>query len=179
MQGNVPSTSNSQTNDGSSGEWMTLQEAHVATGYSEATLRRWIRSRRIGYKRQGRSVNSKLEVFVTPDMRPGAGADRASTEGLEDVLTQEAEIFEPVEDDLDAYADDQTTRETLNWLRERVDDKDRQIQELIKELQGATYRNGYLESQVQSSQEQMKLLTDRERSTKPALARFLSWFFGR
>ncbi len=47
------------------GEWMTRQEASDATGMSEPTLRRYIKRGKVKFRRQGRTVNSKIQVLVT------------------------------------------------------------------------------------------------------------------
>lgn len=187
IQSTAPSNSTNPIVEGknSAGEWMTLQEAHDATGMSEPTLRRYIKRGSIKYRRQGRTVNSKLEVFVTPEMRDPSTDDRVSTDGLEEVLTGEPEFFDATPEneviDQDDYSD-QSTRETLNWMRDKLDDKDSKIETLTKELMAAQYRNGYLESQIQTTTEQVKLLTDREREqAKPDpswWSKFSTWFMG-
>jgi len=163
------------------GRWMNLQDASDATGYSEATLRRYIKRRRVKSRRLGRSVNSKLEVWVTPEMLNPEDSERVSTDGLDEVLVQGEESFDPADDEVvdgDDYTD-QATRETLGWFRERLDDKDAKIEALTHQLMQANYRNGYLESQVQGTQEQIKLLTDSRRAETSWWGRFASWFLGR
>lgn len=58
-----------------------------------------------------------------------------------------------------------------------IDDyKDRVIQELQAKLEAATFRVGYLQAQIETSQETIKLLTDSQH--KPGWwAKFSSWFF--
>jgi hypothetical protein len=58
-----------------------------------------------------------------------------------------------------------------------IDDyKDSVIQELQAKLEAATFRVGYLQAQMESSQETIKLLTDSQH--KPGWwAKFSSWFF--
>jgi chromosome segregation ATPase len=119
-------------------------------------------------------------------MRDPATLDRTSTDGLEEVLTGDAEYFDATPEDAIVEPDDyaaQSTRETLDWLRERLDERDAKIEQLNKELQSANYRNGYLESQVQHANDQVKLLTDREREQAKAepswWSKFASWFMGK
>jgi hypothetical protein len=177
------------TDKTSAGEWMTLQAASVATGLSLITLRRYIKKRTIKGRRLGRTSNAKLEVFVTPSLQI-SDKDRISTEGLEEVLNGEVdealEEFDDV-DQVDHHAD-QATRETLEWMRERLDDKEEKIEvlqakveQMARELAGASYRNGYLESQNQQYQEQLKLITMRPVDIKVASwwAKFASWFVGK
>ncbi len=54
-----------------------------------------------------------------------------------------------------------------------------QLTELVAKLEAANYRIGYLESKVESQQEQLKLLTDNQASTRSRWTRFWNWFFGR
>jgi len=66
----------------------------------------------------------------------------------------------------------------LEELRRQISNLKSENQSLHKELQGANWRNGYLESQVQSQEAQLKLLTD-SRHKPGRWARFCSWFAGR
>lgn len=60
-------------------------------------------------------------------------------------------------------------------LRRQVNELKSENQSLQKELQAASWRNGYLESRVENQEVQMKLLTDSQH--KPGRwARFCSWF---
>ena len=52
----------------------------------------------------------------------------------------------------------------------------RENQELKGQLQGATYRNGYLESKLEDREQQIKLLTDSQHKGG-WWAKFSSWFF--
>jgi len=63
-----------------------------------------------------------------------------------------------------------TSGHQLEKLLELLREKDR-------ELQAATYRNGYLEAQLENQKEQIKLLTDSQHK-KAWWARFCSWFAG-
>jgi excisionase family DNA binding protein len=63
-------------------------------------------------------------------------------------------------------------------LRRQLDELKSENQSLQKELQAASWRNGYLESQVQSQDTQIKLLTDSQH-TAGWWRRFCSWFTGR
>jgi|SRR5579884_3939546 len=74
---------------------------------------------------------------------------------------------------------------TSSGVTSLVDELRRQIAELKSEnqalhtdLQGANWRNGYLESQVQSQTEQLKLLTDSQSVHRGWWHRFMSYFGG-
>ncbi len=165
-----------------SGQWLTLQAASDTTGFAEATLRRYIKRRKIKFRRLGRSVNSKIEVWITPDL---VDQPPGSAEDLDEVLVEDLDVLDQTNevDDQDDYASDPATRETLQWLREKLDDKDARIEALTKELLGASYRNGYLESEVVTQKEQVKLLTDSQSPTNaPSNSpwkRFGAWFLGK
>jgi hypothetical protein len=171
------------------GEWMNLQTASVATGLSLATLRRYIKRRSIKGRRTGRTSNAKIEVFVTPELL-ASDKDRVSIDGLEDILTGDVEgAFEELDESDQADQAVQATRETLEWMRERIDDKDEkidglrsQLDQLSAQLTAASYRNGYLESQQGHYEEKIKLLTmqpEKEQMQVSWWVRFASWFVGK
>jgi hypothetical protein len=55
---------------------------------------------------------------------------------------------------------------------------DTKLAEAQREIQGAAYRNGYLESQLEIEREQVKLLTDSQHKAG-WWHRLSSWFIGR
>jgi len=171
---------------------MSILEATEATGMSPNTLRRYIKRGRIKFRRLGKTSNSKLELWVTTNLIQTGAAERVTMDGFDDVLGDVAEVvdesFDPAVEGLveGEYSGEGATRETLSWFRERLDDKDAKIDELMEKVEGlmdklnsASYRNGYLESQVQTTQDQIKLLTDSQRQEKSWWARFSSWFLGK
>jgi hypothetical protein len=60
-------------------------------------------------------------------------------------------------------------------LKTTVDLMAAEMKELKQQLQGASYRNGYLEAQLEGRDRDIKLLTD-SRSKRGWWARFSSWF---
>lgn len=66
----------------------------------------------------------------------------------------------------------------IEELRRQISDLKSENQSLQKDLQGANWRNGYLESQVQSQDTQIKLLTDSQHKAG-WWVRLCSWFVGR
>ncbi|MDQ5951680.1 MAG: hypothetical protein QG639_961 [Patescibacteria group bacterium] len=152
-----------------SGEWMTIQQASNATGWSMGTLRRYVKARRIKSRRQGRSINSKLEILITADMLPDGTGDN-------DVMDFDGEIDSTVEgteeDDFQTFPSrdqaDQSLDSTLNWMRQKLDEKDALLREkeakieaLAQQLTGASYRNGFLEAEKSKFEEKLLLLEDR------------------
>lgn len=61
-------------------------------------------------------------------------------------------------------------------LRRQITELKSENQGLQKDLQGANWRNGYLESQVQSQTEQIQLLTDSRHSHRRWWHKFMSYF---
>ena len=57
-----------------------------------------------------------------------------------------------------------------------IDEQKQEIEALRAKLEGAIYRNGYLESKLEEREKQILMLTDRQH--KPGWwAKFSSWFF--
>ena len=52
------------------------------------------------------------------------------------------------------------------------------IQNLHEKLESATYRNGYLESQLSERDQQIKLLTDSQTTKRTLVHRFVDWLKG-
>ncbi len=182
------------------GQWMALQEASLATKLSMATLRRYIKRKRLKWRREGKTTNSKVQVWITPDLMDDPDADRMSTDGFDDILNPDVDALTPEDFVLGEIEDsdqvDQANRETLQWLREKLDDRESKIENLTQklmesqakhmdvvqnlnnQLMNANYRNGYLES-VQANQEQaIKLLTDTQ-ATKSWCSKLTSWLSGK
>lgn len=63
-------------------------------------------------------------------------------------------------------------------LLQLVQDMQNKLDSANHQLQAATYRNGYLESQLESKELQIKLLTDSQ-PKRTGWSRFWSWFTGR
>lgn len=59
----------------------------------------------------------------------------------------------------------------------RPPDQDQIMRELLAKVEALTYRNGYLEAQLENQREQIKLLTDSQH--KPSWwSKFATWFMG-
>lgn len=182
------------------GQWMALQEASIATKLSMATLRRYIKRKRLKWRREGKTTNSKVQVWITRDLIDDPNDDRMSTEGFDDILNPESETLSPEDFVLgeieEADQVDQANRETLQWLREKLDDRESKIEELTEklmeaqvkqlevvqslnhQLMNANYRNGYLESQQTNHEQTIKLLTDSQ-SKKSWWVKLTDWLSGK
>ncbi|WP_217697627.1 hypothetical protein, partial [Klebsiella aerogenes] len=65
----------------------------------------------------------------------------------------------------------------ITALLDRLSDVESQLKQAQTDLQGANWRNGYLESQVENHREQIKLLTDSQHKPK-WWHRIRSWIAG-
>ena len=182
------------------GQWLALQEASIATKLSMATLRRYIKRKRLKWRREGKTTNSKVQVWITQDLIDGPDENCMSTDGFDDILNSESDTLTPDELILgeieDADQVDQANRETLQWFREKLDDRESKIEELTRklmeaqakhmdvvqelnhQLMNANYRNGYLESAQAKHEETIKLLTDSQ-SKKSWWGKLADWLSGK
>jgi len=74
-------------------------------------------------------------------------------------------------------AQDRTPQDSIELvqLRTKVELMTDELKELKQQLQGASYRNGYLEAQLEGRDRDIKLLTDSQHKSG-WWARFASWF---
>ncbi|MBX9719753.1 MAG: hypothetical protein K2X81_00020 [Candidatus Obscuribacterales bacterium] len=86
-----------QPKSGEQGTWLFYDQAVIATGKSEKTLKRYVKKGELPWRRMGKQINSPVQVWITPDLL--AIATRDVTQNTED-----AEIFDadPQESDLSA-----------------------------------------------------------------------------
>lgn len=93
---NIASDQSVQT-DGEQGTWMLLQEASEATGLSEKTLRRYIKKKLVKSRRLGKSMNSPLQVLITPSTVKEVDEQQVGAEDIVDVFDADEEIEGQVE----------------------------------------------------------------------------------
>lgn len=162
------------------GRWLSLQKASNATGLSMATLRRYIKRKKIESRRLGKTINAKVQVYITADMLLESGkVDRISTEGMEEILSPEtSDLDDDDNDESDIVEDNEgITADTLDWFKQQVEEKDellqkltlekdKVIEELRMQLQAASYRNGYLEALKEHNEEKVRLLTEEKEALK-------------
>lgn len=120
--------------------------------------------------------------------------DSACTEGLDELFSSDdtpgqdrSDTLDISPDDVGASFDSQDTSgqdrsdnlvsELRNQISDLKSELDLERSESQRQLQAAAFRNGYLESQLASKDEQIKLLTDSQHELGK-WARFKSWFFG-
>lgn len=132
----------------------TLSEAAEAHNVTERTIRRWIKEQVLSAW--------KVEGPRGPEWRinPGSSVDKSSVQAGSTV------DLEPV-----VVHEDNKWSEELDRLWELLKEKDSKIEAL-------TMRTGYLQHQVESQQDQLKLLTDSQHKAG-WWQRFKSWVQGR
>lgn len=87
-----------------SAKWMSLQDATIATGRSEKTLRRYIKKGELKAKRTGKLPNSPIHVYIDPavfsepaDTDDGTSAIFEAEADIEDAIAVETDNFAPEE----------------------------------------------------------------------------------
>ena len=112
--------------------------------------------------------NGKLLVSVRQVENPSMSHETSRKPGIETFETAFETVI-PCETSIETAALPTETVHETNLVTVDID-------ELLRKLEGATYRIGYLEAQLESERQQVKLLTDSQH--KPGWwAKFSSWFF--
>ena len=131
---------------------LTPEEAAQVLGKSARTIRRMLEKGSLtGYKINGK----KRDEWRIP---AGEVSD------ISDLVT----VTKSVTD----HDDDRLVLE----LRSRIDQLESKLEGAQREIQAAAFRNGYLESQTELKDQQIKLLTDSQHKIG-WWAKFSSWFF--
>ncbi|MGH2505921.1 MAG: helix-turn-helix domain-containing protein [Ktedonobacteraceae bacterium] len=131
---------------------LTVSELVKRSGIPRSTVYRHVRS---GKYETVRGPDGKLRIPLRKNEIPVL-----SHEILDDTLT-------------DTVSHDEILAETRNGTTAANVD----VADLLRKLEGATYRIGYLEAQLEAERSQVKLLTDSLH--KPSRwAQFKKWFFG-
>ena len=144
-------------------QWWTLSEASEALSLNERTLRRWIKLGKIEARKVQGTFGEEWRI------RPGsANGCPPATTGPD--KPDPAPAVRATPDSPDLVPDLLKTKIRLALLEQ-------ENQQLKQQLQGATYRNGYLEGKLEERDNAIKLLTDSQHK-RGVLARFWSWFTG-
>lgn len=144
--------------------WWTLPEATTALEVNERTLRRWIKGGKIEARKVQGTYGEEWRIkpgseIVCPPVTSGPGKSDPAPMRPESPNSPDR-IPELLE------------------AKIRLAVMEQENQQLKQQLQGATFRNGYLEAQLEGRDKEIKLLTDSQH--KPAgWRKFWSWFTGR
>ena len=150
--------------------WLTVEQAAQRLGISvRAVQKRLTKGALIGFKkRTNHGERWFVEVREQDTSRNIQDANRDDLSSS--VREQDASwnIQDANQDDLSSSVRELTVVE--------VDHRqDQLVRELLAKVEALTYRNGYLEAQLESERNQVKLLTDSQHKPK-WWHRFRSWF---
>jgi hypothetical protein len=148
-----------QTNaDG--GKWMLLAEASAVLGVSEKTLRRYIKQRRIKYRRIGKQTNSPLQVLITDAVKESAQQD--VTDNVVDIVDAETGFVDETESFFTATTEEPAANaggaealfgKLLSEVTEQFSSKLAQQTEVLLELR----------HELQEKDRQLRLLPDLQK----------------
>ncbi|MCC7531961.1 MAG: helix-turn-helix domain-containing protein [Candidatus Melainabacteria bacterium] len=144
--------------------WWTLPEATTALGVNERTLRRWIKRDKIEARKVQGTYGEEWRI------KPGSPTDCPPVTTGPD--KSDPAPARPATPDSPVLVPD------LLETKIRLALMEQENQQLKQQLQGATYRNGYLESKLEERDNAIKLLTDSQHK-RNGWSRFWSWFSGR
>ncbi len=160
-------------------QWWTLSEASDALECNERTLRRWIKQGKIQAAKVKGAFGDEWRIMPGP-VRSGVDITKSECPDLSPDLMMQGLGNCPDPLDIECPPSPDTIpgpdQEALE-LRIKLQLAEQENATLKNLLQGATYRNGYLEAQLEAERNQVKLLTDGQHK-KPWWHRFCSWFAG-
>lgn len=144
------------------GDIWTVENAIRVLGVTKRTVLRKLKTGELlGYKVPGQ-YGPEWRI-TPPDLAGDISGDRVTGEmspGVDHLVTAAIAPADP---------------ELIEEFRKQISELKVENQALQKELQGATWRNGYLESQAETKDLQIRLLTDSQH--KPSWwTRLASWF---
>lgn len=145
------------------GDVWTVETAIRILGITKRTVLRKLKNGEL----KGHKVNGPygLEWRITPPDRSGdMGGDRVTGDmspGVDHVVTT-----------LTTFSSEP---DLIEEFRKQISELKAENQSLQKELQGANWRNGYLESQTEIKDLQIRLLTDSQHKLS-WWSKFASWF---
>jgi len=148
-------------------QWWTLSEASSHLNVNERTLRRWIKQGKIEAAKVKGAFGDEWRIMPGPvrsgvDINPGQCPD----------LSPDRTMSTPAMPGPMPGPDPEVIE-----LRTKLELAEQEKADLKKQLQGATYRNGYLEAQLEAERQTIKLLTDSQH--KPGWwTKLAHWFRG-
>lgn len=129
---------------------LKLAEASQKYKVTERTILRWLKEGRLtGYKING---SHGMEWRITGE----------SKEYIETQLIQDEHIILSPEDQMIITDDPGMTSKSVDSLITMIDKLSTKLESTQKNLQAASFRNGWLEAQLSIREEQLKLLEDKQ-----------------
>lgn len=146
---------------------LNIKEASQHYGLAIPTIRLKIKTGDIPAVKIDGPKGPEWRIF--PDGLQDAPPPGRDTSGFSDIDNTVIEA---------SYEADITLSEGLHQANINVASLIKANQDLISKLEAATYRNGYLEAQIESEKQQVKLLTDQLHKPAGWWPRFCSWMAG-
>lgn len=149
------------------GKWLSLQEATEVTGFSEKTLRRYIKKGSLKAKRLGKQLNSPFQVWIIPDSLKSVVEEHIEVEGITDIFeTEQVELEEeestPVAQSEQLASDDRAIvfpgfgRELEHVIRTVT----QEFAEKLDEQRSVIFE---LRNELQSKERELRLLPDLQK----------------
>ncbi len=159
-------------------QWWTLPEASDALKCNERTLRRWIKQGKIQAAKVKGAFGDEWRIMPGPvrsgvDITPGQNSECPDLTDPGWTSPPDIECPPSLDTPNTLPGPDPESLE----LRIKLQLAEQENATLKNQLQGATYRNGYLEALLEAERNQVKLLTDSQHKTT-WWHRFCSWFAG-
>lgn len=152
---------------------LKLSEAADKYKVTVRTVQRWIK--------EGKLEAFKVEGSHGPEWRV-TGESSVDTEPCQPTIgtVDQSDIVElsPSNEQISSFMGGSS--ESIDRMAGIIEKLSEQLESARKDLQGASYRNGYLEAQLAAKDEHIKLLTDSQHKAKPGFwSRFGYWFIGK
>jgi len=167
------STSHGQTTPDQRSSALTIDEAAVILGVTPRTILRRLQKQSLsGFKIAGQFGPEWRVLLLHDDSAPTqASTSHGQTTPDQPLTTPDHINFQIISSENELVSE---LRRQIDALKTELESK---VSEAQREIQAASFRNGYLESQLENQRDQIKLLTDSQH--KPGWwARFKKWCAG-
>lgn len=143
------------------GSWMYYDQASVATGKSEKTLKRYVKKGELKWRRMGKQINSPVQLWITPELI-------ASVAGELDEKVDDPEILDADSHEVDfSPATEQTAEPQPAAQESSTDPYERMIKLMVGEFseQLDKQRDVLFEmrKELQEKEAQLRLLPDLQK----------------
>jgi hypothetical protein len=140
------------------GEWMYFPEAMTATGLTERSLRRYMQTGQIQYRKLGKSANARVQLFVTPELRTVRLREPSArqADNVPDIFDADIEYINVSPPTEDAQSDTPSARADYEQLRCLAEQMITPLIQTIREQ----------ERQIEEQSRQMRLLPDLQKQAE-------------